>query len=73
MAATVIGGVSLDGGKGTILGAFTGVILLGLIENILTLSSVPSFWIDAIYGLIILAALIFGAITGRLRGVRAAT
>lgn len=72
MAATVIGGISLEGGKGTILGAFTGVILLGLIENILTLSSVPSFWIDAIYGLIILAALIFNAVAGRLRGLRPA-
>jgi simple sugar transport system permease protein len=69
-AAAVIGGISLNGGKGTILGALTGVILLGLIQNILTLTNVPSFWIDAIYGLIILAALIFGVVSERMRKVR---
>ncbi len=35
-AAAVIGGVSMDGGKGTILGALTGVLVIGLVENILT-------------------------------------
>lgn len=60
-AAAVIGGVSLDGGRGTIIGAATGVLLLGMIQNILVLSDVPSFWIDATYGAIILGALIIGS------------
>ncbi len=60
-AAAVIGGISLDGGRGTILGAATGVLLLGTIQNILVLSSVPSFWIDATYGAIILGALLIGS------------
>ncbi|KAA9164515.1 ABC transporter permease [Amycolatopsis acidicola] len=64
-AAAVIGGISLDGGRGSMFGAFTGVLLLGIIQNILVLSSVPSFWINAIYGVIILAALIVGHVTGR--------
>lgn len=59
-AAAVIGGISLDGGRGTIIGAATGVLLLGMIQNILVLSSVPSFWIDATYGAIILGALLIG-------------
>lgn len=66
-AAAVIGGISLNGGSGSMLGAFTGVILLGIIQNILVLSAVPSFWINAIYGLIIVVALIIGRVSERRR------
>lgn len=59
-AAAVLGGIDLNGGRGTILGAALGVLLLALIQNILILSSVPSFWIDAVYGAIIVAALTAG-------------
>ncbi len=57
-AAAVIGGVSLNGGRGRLIGALTGVLLLGLLQNILTLSQIPAFWIDAAYGAIILFALV---------------
>jgi len=57
-AASVIGGISLDGGRGRILGAFTGVVLLGLVQNLLVLSQVDTFWISAADGAIILAALL---------------
>jgi simple sugar transport system permease protein len=57
-AAAVIGGVSLNGGKGTVVGAFTGVLLLYTIQNVLTLAGVPAQWIDALNGGIILVALI---------------
>jgi len=60
-AAAVIGGVSLEGGRGTILGAASGVLLLSMIQNILVLSNIPSFWIDATYGAIILGALLLGS------------
>lgn len=66
-AAAVIGGISLDGGKGSIFGAFSGVILLGLIQNLLVLSQVKSYWIDAVYGAIILGALIINYFAGRAR------
>ncbi len=56
-AAAVIGGVSLDGGRGRMVGALTGVILLSLVTNILTLSNISSTWIDAVDGAIILIAL----------------
>jgi simple sugar transport system permease protein len=62
-AASVLGGIDLNGGRGTILGAALGVLLLSVIQNILILSSVPSFWIDAVYGAIIVAALTVGRIT----------
>ncbi|MFD0068560.1 ABC transporter permease [Streptomyces sp. NPDC056637] len=62
-AAAVIGGISLDGGKGTMFGALTGVLLLGVVQNLLTLAQVPSFWIQAIYGGIILLALMIARVT----------
>jgi simple sugar transport system permease protein len=64
-AAAVIGGISLNGGRGTLLGALTGVLLLGVISNLLVLSQVPTFWIDAVYGGIILLALVLTKFTGR--------
>ncbi|WP_200961362.1 ABC transporter permease [Phycicoccus sp. Soil802] len=64
-AAVVIGGVSLQGGKGTVLGVLSGVLLLGAITNVLTLAQVSSFWIDAIYGVVILLALLVGRIGGK--------
>ncbi|GGX83337.1 ABC transporter permease [Streptomyces fructofermentans] len=62
-AAAVIGGIGLDGGKGTMFGALTGVLLLGVVQNLLTLAQVPSFWIQAIYGGIILVALMIARVT----------
>ena len=62
-AAAVIGGVSMEGGKGTLFGALCGVIVLGLINNILTLAGVSAQWIQAIYGLIILIALMLARLT----------
>jgi simple sugar transport system permease protein len=64
MAAAVIGGVSLNGGKGTMFGAFTGILLLYMIQNVLTLAGVPAQWIGALNGLIILIALVVSRITG---------
>jgi simple sugar transport system permease protein len=62
-AAAVIGGVSLNGGKGTVFGAFTGILLLYMIQNVLTLAGVPAQWISALNGAIILIALIVSRIT----------
>lgn len=62
-AAAVIGRISLNGGKGSILGALCGVILLGIISNILTLSNIETFWISATYGAIILLSLILTRLT----------
>jgi simple sugar transport system permease protein len=62
-AAAVIGRISLNGGKGSIIGALCGVILLGIISNILTLSNIETFWISATYGAIILLSLIVTRLT----------
>ncbi|MEU8178757.1 ABC transporter permease [Microbispora hainanensis] len=63
-AAAVIGGVSLNGGKGTVFGAFTGILLLYMIQNVLTLAGVPAQWIQALNGAIILTALAISRLTG---------
>jgi simple sugar transport system permease protein len=63
-AAAVIGGISLNGGRGRLIGALTGVLLLGILHNVLTLSQIAAFWIDAAYGLIILISLILARVTG---------
>jgi len=63
-AAAVIGGVSLKGGRGNMVGAATGVILLGLVQNILDLANVSNYWIEAIDGVVILLALILARIIG---------
>jgi simple sugar transport system permease protein len=63
-AAAVIGGISLDGGRGRMVGALTGVILLALVQNILILSQIQTFWIDAANGLVILIALALARLIG---------
>ena len=63
-AAAVIGGISLEGGRGRMVGALTGVILLALVQNILILSQIQTFWIDAANGLVILIALALARLIG---------
>jgi simple sugar transport system permease protein len=66
-AAAVIGGIELEGGRGRMLGAFTGVVLLGLVNNVLVLRNTSTFWIDAANGAIILIALGLARLIGTVR------
>lgn len=61
MAAAVIGGISLQGGRGTMLGALGGVLLLSTIDRGLNLMRVSVFWIKVIQGLIIMVAMFVDA------------
>jgi simple sugar transport system permease protein len=70
-AAAVIGGISLDGGKGRMVGAFTGVLLLSLVENVLQLANVSSFWISAANGAIIVLVLLVTRAIGYLQNQQA--
>lgn len=65
IAACVIGGVSLSGGKGTVLGVLLGTITLGILNNALPLINVSPFWQDAIKGVVIITAIILNVITQR--------
>ncbi len=56
MAAAVIGGVSLKGGKGSLIGALGGVLLLGAINAALTVALVSPYWYRIVRGLVIFLA-----------------
>jgi ribose/xylose/arabinose/galactoside ABC-type transport system permease subunit len=58
IAACVIGGAILGGGGGTVLGAFGGVLTLGLIDNLLNLFNVQSYYQQIFKGFIILFAVL---------------
>ena len=53
LAAVVLGGTSMTGGKGSLMGVVLGVALLAIIKNGLTLLGVPSYWHTVVTGLII--------------------
>lgn len=55
-AATVIGGVSLAGGRGSYFDVLGGVLLLSIIANALNLTAIDPFWVEPIRGFIILFA-----------------
>ncbi|QEK17194.1 ABC transporter permease [[Clostridium] hylemonae] len=56
ISACIVGGLSLDGGRGNVWGSVVGVLILGLILNIMQLTSVSSYWQDAVKGIIIIGA-----------------
>ncbi len=68
IAAVVVGGATITGGRATLLGTFIGVALLGTIGTALTYAGVNPFWEKAIQGAIILAALASDLLLDWLRG-----
>jgi rhamnose transport system permease protein len=71
VAAVVVGGVNIFGGSGTLAGAALGALFLGFIANALILVGLSQFWLQAIYGLVILIAISADAII--LRRIQRAT
>lgn len=65
VAAAVVGGVSTNGGAGTVPGILLGTLLLGLIENALPLVRISPFWQLAAQGLLILIAVIIDSLISR--------
>jgi len=70
-AAAVIGGISLQGGRGSIIGALGGVLLLSAINAGLNLMQVSVFWTRSIQGFVILVAMFIDAQKVRLAAVTA--
>jgi ribose transport system permease protein len=56
LAAAVIGGASLRGGEGTILGAFLGVIFVALINNSMIMLAVSIYWQMIVTGTVLVTA-----------------
>jgi ribose/xylose/arabinose/galactoside ABC-type transport system permease subunit len=71
VAAVVIGGTSISGGRGSSLAALTGAVLIGVILNGLILLGIPGIWQDAVLGALILLAVATDVVRRRLVGDRA--
>ena len=68
IAACVIGGVSLTGGEGSILGLFLGAALLYTIQDVLLLLRAPGTYLDMFMGILIVVAVIFNRLTKKEKG-----
>ena len=72
IAAVVVGGTEITGGRGRLAGTLIGVALLGTIGTALTFVGINPFWEKAIQGVIILGALMSDAVLGRVGRLRMA-
>ena len=68
ITAVVVGGCSIYGGRGTVLGAALGVVFLNLVANVLVLLQMSVYWQGVAAGVILILAILSDA-TGR-RGAR---
>ncbi len=68
VAACVIGGVSIAGGSGSVIGALLGALFLGVIKNALPVINISPFWQLAISGSAIIIAIVFNARAARTKG-----
>jgi ribose transport system permease protein len=66
VTAVVLGGASLAGGRGTIMGTIIAVFIIGVLGNGLIQLRVPSFWIEVAGGLLLLGAVAFDQLRIRL-------
>jgi ribose/xylose/arabinose/galactoside ABC-type transport system permease subunit len=62
ITAVILGGASLGGGQGRIVGALLGTLFMGLIANVMVLARVSGYWQDIILGLILIGAIWFDII-----------
>lgn len=63
ITACVVGGTSLAGGSGSLVGTLIGSIIVGIIENAQTLLGINAYWQQVVRGLIILLAVIIDVVT----------
>lgn len=62
IAAVVLGGATLAGGRGSPLGTFVGVVLLAVVQSALTFNNVKTFWNDAVFGGVLIFAVVVTAV-----------
>lgn len=62
--ACMVGGLSMGGGKGKIIGCFLGLMILMVINNILVLHSVPSYWQQVVRGAVLVIAVAIDTVRG---------
>ncbi len=65
ISAVIIGGASFFGGRGSVLGVLAGVLVIGLLRNILNLNNVQVFWQQVLIGVVIILAVSLDVIRRR--------
>lgn len=65
IAAVVVGGTSLSGGSGTILGTLIGAAIMQVLRNGLVLTGVSAYWLQAVQGLVIVVAIMLDQLRKR--------
>lgn len=65
IAAIILGGTSLQGGRGSVWGTLIAVLILGTLNNGLTLMNVTSFWQDVTRGIVLILAIGFDGVRQR--------
>ena len=70
IAAAIIGGTSLSGGRGRVLGALLGALLMGSLNNGMSLMNVPTFYQDTARGVVLLLAVAIDQLSRRRSGAR---
>jgi ribose/xylose/arabinose/galactoside ABC-type transport system permease subunit len=65
IAAVVVGGTSLMGGRGSVVASFFGALLIGMLNNVMNLLNVESYTQDVVLGAVILIAVIFDQLRRR--------
>ncbi|MEQ1822791.1 MAG: L-arabinose ABC transporter permease AraH [Fimbriimonadaceae bacterium] len=65
ISGCVLGGVSLTGGIGTISGVVVGVMIMGIVQNAMTLLSIGEFWQGVVSGTVLLAAVMLDRLKAR--------
>lgn len=68
ITATIIGGASLSGGEGSVLGAFLGALFMGVLANALNLLGIDVYWQNLVTGLILIVAVVFDVVNERRKG-----
>ena len=68
VTAVIIGGASLKGGEGSVLGGFLGCLLMALISNVLNLVGVDIYWQTFVVGLALLSAVLIDTLNRKRKG-----
>ena len=68
IASVALGGTALSGGRGSLLGSLLGAAAVYLIDNLLNEVNVSTLWSTAIYGTVLVLAVVVGAVLSTARG-----
>lgn len=67
IAAVIIGGTSLSGGEGTVIGTFLGALIMGVLREGMFIREVSEHWQKVVFGVVIIAAVLFDSLRRRRR------